>query len=90
MGAGGTDEDDRLPRFESADSMENFQLEQRPALARLLDDFLQCLFRHAGRMLEKHPGDILAIIEIANVADKAGYRADAEIGRVQRVESPRR
>ncbi len=82
----GPDEHDRLAWLQRADPMQYLQAQQWPALLGLLHDLLQRFFRHAGRMLEKHAGHILPVIEVPHVADEAGHRADAQVGGMQRVQ----
>src|SRR5471030_2284303 len=43
MGTGGSNEDDRLTRFQGADAVQHFKLEQRPALLGLDGNFAQGL-----------------------------------------------
>ena len=86
MRASSGDEDDGLARFQRADAVQHFQLEQRPALFGFHGDLGQGLFGHAGVMLQEHPRHVVAVIEVADIADKTHHRADADIGSVHRVD----
>src|SRR5690606_6234069 len=86
MGTGGADEDDGFTRFQRADPVQNLQLEQWPALYGFVGNFPERLFGHARRVLQKHPGHVPTIVEVAHVADEPGHRTDAQVGRMQRIE----
>ncbi|MNN37313.1 hypothetical protein D3C81_1512520 [compost metagenome] len=86
MGAGRADEDNRLARFQGADAVQHFQLEQRPALLGLDGNLAEGLFGHARIVFEEHPGDVEAVIEVAHVADKTHHRTHADIGIVHGID----
>ena len=86
MGAGRTDKNDRLTRFQPAYPMQDLQRQQRPTFSGLVDNFLQRLLCHPRGMLEEHSRDVATVIKIAHVADETSYRTDTEIGRMQGIE----
>ncbi|MDT4876085.1 hypothetical protein FQZ97_1115010 [compost metagenome] len=66
--------------------MNDLQVQQRPALPGLERDLGQGFLGHAGEVLEEHPADFAALVEIAHIADEADHRADAHVGGMQRVD----
>ena len=86
MRTGGADKDDGLARFQGANAMQHFQLEQRPALPGFAGNLAEGFFGHARIVLEEHAGHVEPVIEVAHVADKTYHRADADVGIVHGID----
>ncbi|APC20289.1 hypothetical protein BME99_05605 [Pseudomonas protegens] len=86
MGTGRADKHNGLARLQGADAVQDFQLQQRPALLGFGGDLAQGLFGHARVVFKKHAVDILPIIEIAHVADKTDHRTHPGIRGVHGVD----
>ena len=84
MGARHRDQHDLVGRPHVADAMDHQRIDDIEALARLVDDRLQRLFRHAGIVLEGHRGDGVVLVHVAHGADERRNRTHARIARAQR------
>ena len=86
MRAGDNHQHDLVGGFQRADTMDHQCIEHFPAATRLIDDFGDRLFGHAGIMLQRHGGDAGAFVDIAHHADKAGNGADFRIAATHRCQ----
>ncbi|MCY1550247.1 hypothetical protein D9M68_864840 [compost metagenome] len=86
MSAAGADEDDRLAGLQTADAVDDLDIQQRPALPGFVRDLGQGFLGHAGEMLEEHAADFATLVEVAHVADEADHRTDAKVGGMQGIQ----
>ena len=59
--------------------MHHQHIENLPARLRLLNDFSDGLFGHAGIVLERHAGNCTAVVHVAYHPDKSGDRANLRV-----------